>query len=109
VDSPSPQIVIDGSLPGCSHSETPGSGTAQCVACEYAGCICVVVAAAAIAAVVITITKTRLVCFVVRIMHRIMMIVFIYIQTIACQNILYSLTPVNYHTTYLLTTSNAIL
>jgi hypothetical protein len=47
--------------------------------------VVVVVAAAIIAVVVITITKTRLVCFVFRIMHGIMMIVFIYIQTIACQ------------------------
>jgi hypothetical protein len=63
----------------------------------------VVVAAAIIAAAVIAITKS----LVFSIMHGIIIIVFIYI-TIAYQNILYSLGPVNYHTATT-TTSNAIV
>jgi hypothetical protein len=35
------QIVTDGGLPGFSHTEKSGS-VRQCVACEYAGCICIV-------------------------------------------------------------------
>jgi hypothetical protein len=39
------QTVIDGSWPGVTHlvPNDALSGTAQCVACEYAGCICIVV------------------------------------------------------------------
>jgi hypothetical protein len=39
------QTVIDGSWPGVTHLVPNDvlSGTLQCVACEYAGCICIVV------------------------------------------------------------------
>jgi hypothetical protein len=37
-----PHLVIDGSWPGVTQVEEPGVSL-QCVACEYAGCICVVI------------------------------------------------------------------
>jgi hypothetical protein len=39
---PSLLMVIDGFLPGVTQLEDSGVVT-QCVACEYAGCICIVV------------------------------------------------------------------
>jgi hypothetical protein len=40
---PKKQVVDEGSLPGVIQAEVSGDVLPQCVACEYAGCICIVV------------------------------------------------------------------
>jgi hypothetical protein len=40
---PKRQVVADASPPGVTQSESPNTSLIQCVACEYAGCICIVV------------------------------------------------------------------